>query len=313
MKLTKKDINQVAKEYGLGSIRSVKFLEQGWVNHNYDIKTMNGRYVVQSMTDKMNAWKRDKMQLQFDVIKYLRKKQFPYQLPIPILSSSGKEISRINRRPLWVYPRIEGEVPKKATIGQFRELAKALAIFHQYTKDFKGPIKDEKEDYTWLMNQFEKMSRIRPKDKTDKLMLDNLPWFIETLKTTKDVYSGKQTLLHGDLSQDNAIFEGDKLIGIIDLDDIEMRPKVVDLALAIKRTDMAVKIPFKKKIQTYVSTYRKYGSFPKSEEKRIIPIIMRDNCGVFWWLYTEMSKKPKERYGALKYVVDDNKMLENLR
>ena len=46
MKLIKSEISKVAKEYDLGEVLSIKLIQEGWVNHSFDLKTTKGRYIL---------------------------------------------------------------------------------------------------------------------------------------------------------------------------------------------------------------------------------------------------------------------------
>ena len=71
-------------------------------------------------------------------IKYLKKKNFPYKTPEPILNSKGQELFHINGKNLWVYKKINGEILENGcSLNQYRQIAKALALFHKYTEKFQ--------------------------------------------------------------------------------------------------------------------------------------------------------------------------------
>lgn len=86
------------------------------------------------------------------------KKNNPFQkITKPIKNQQGKEISIINKKHHWVYEFIEGESShnlRKITNNDLKEIAKALAIYHKYIKNFK--VKKQKEDNfkCWIDRKF---------------------------------------------------------------------------------------------------------------------------------------------------------------
>ncbi len=43
MKLTKKQIEKISNSYGLGKVKSAKYIPSGWVNYSFDLKTDKGK------------------------------------------------------------------------------------------------------------------------------------------------------------------------------------------------------------------------------------------------------------------------------
>ncbi len=309
MKLTKQDINQVAKEYNLGKVKSVKPILHGWVNFSFDLRTSNGRFVLQVLTSKMNSWKRDKLELELALLEYLNRVDFPYLIPAPMKSSKGKYMGKIKAKPFRIYARVGGDTPKTLNKKQFKECAKALAIYHKYVKKFK--FKTKREDFNnfdWIQKMYAEMRKVRPKNKTDLLMLRNLAFFEKAVDKLKKIDYGKErTFCHCDWHNDNLLFKRDRLIGIIDFDDITVSPKAEDVANAMVKCRYQCRGYNKEKRKIFLEEYRKIMPFSKKEEKLIISLLLKNACVVFWWFYKGMKKNQDKRHYALQEKIIEAK------
>src|SRR3989338_10310140 len=113
-KLTRSEIEQIAKNYSLGSVRKATPMNKGWVNYSYDVSTDTGNYIVQIIGDPYQKWKQKRMRMQFALLNHLKRKEFPYEIPAPIINSNQQYISHLNKdRHLWVYKKIDGETVNK--------------------------------------------------------------------------------------------------------------------------------------------------------------------------------------------------------
>lgn len=84
MKLNQKEIKKIVGIYDIGSLKSYKVIKSGWINFNYDLITNKGEYILRIIGDDLDKKKNDNLKLQFDIMNYLKKKKFPYKIPLPI-------------------------------------------------------------------------------------------------------------------------------------------------------------------------------------------------------------------------------------
>jgi len=140
-------------------------------------------------------------------------------------------------------------------------------------------------------------------------MLDNLDFFVNALESVKDAHERGSRVLHGDLGQGNVLFDGDKVTGIIDFDNVNMRPIGRDIILSIERCDYKRRGVYDDKIQIFLREYRKYNRFPKNKERNLIIMKLRNNCSVFWWFYEGMKKNHDKRYQSLYWLTEESKVL----
>ena len=293
MKLLKKEIKYVLNEFDLGNFKSVKALSGGMVNYNFIVKTDCGKFIVKILGYKLNTWWRYKKKLEYDVLEFLRKNNYPYSIPRYKLDKNGKYILRYNGKYFQAYTMIEGKNVSNMTDSRVREVARAVAKYHKIVEDF--PIEKSNywtEKWEWMIKKYDLMKKVRPKNKLDRLMKDNLEFFDNLLKKLLKIKINKNILLnHADFNKTNLLWEGNKLVGIIDFENISFRPRAFDVSY-IRGNDSQDKI--------MLEEYRKYNSFSKSEEKNLIVFRLLETCNLFWWNYLGMDKRPDLKYIAMK-------------
>jgi len=313
--LTKQEIMRIAQDYGLGKVKKSSEMNKGWVNFSYDVSADSGNYIIQILGDPYNAWKRAQMKLQFALLNHLQRKGFPYGIPVPIAPANpGKEfITNFSRgRHLWVYRKIEGNTPEKVSDRMFGEIVKGMATFHEYSRDFRWPTRPEWFYYEPTMKAYKKMARVKPTNKLNRLILEQLPFLEESIERLRRMRFGARRIIHADLNDDNVLFQGDRLVGIIDFDALQFAPLERDVAMMLKRVHYPYWNADARKIKLYAQEYRKHAKFSEYQEEQIPAHIMIENCTVFAWLYSGMKKHLDQRYETMKKEAEEARRMARL-
>ncbi|MAG76040.1 MAG: hypothetical protein CL811_04690 [Colwelliaceae bacterium] len=289
MKLTRKEAEKIAKNYNLGKIKEIKPIERGMLNYNFTLKTNKGAFIIRILGQKYRLWLRDRRQLMHEVTEFLINEKFPYQIPNYRKNIHGNFVSRINGKHIEVYEKIPGKNRINVNRKQHNEIIKMVATYHKYVSNFKikkkfGWIDNSK----WILGRYKILRKVKPKNKTDKLMLKNLDSFENLLKKALKYDLNKSPLIaHSDFNKWNLLWKGDKLTGIIDFENLAHRPRAFDLAYIWKG---------EVKLSTLVKEYKKHNSLSKTEENNLIIFKIIQACNTFWWSYLGMKKRPEQRY-----------------
>lgn len=307
MKLSRIEIQKISNLYNLGKVVKYTLIKGGLVNHNFDLVTNKGSFIIRILGHEMTDWKKERLRIEFAVLDFLGKNSFPYEVPNPIMNRKREILTKFGKKTLWVYKKIEGE-PGERRGNYLKEAAKALSVYHKYIKKFNIKGYSQSQNDEWLFQKYREMARVRSKRGIDKLMLKNLKFFNQLLKKLNNLNFHENPIPnHRDMSRRNLLFEKNKVIGIIDFDNIEIMPKVNDVAYSIKSfCDEKDRIN-KGKMKTFLEEYEKLSALSKKEKELIIPYILRDNCIVFWWFYAEMKKKKHLKEVLLKDIITKTK------
>jgi Ser/Thr protein kinase RdoA (MazF antagonist) len=313
-KLTKKEAQQISNHYNLGKVIAIKLFGEGLVNSNYKLETDKDIYVIRFLGKNLDKWYMDSLKLERKVLFHLNKKNFPYEIPVPLQNKNKKYLSKSKGGHYWVYKMIQGESVKKLNDKQLKEVSKAVAIYYKCIKSLNVKVKREFFTMWWFLKQYKiiekKLSKIKNPNKLDKLVKDNFEFFNNLVhKLDKMDFRINMIPVHGDIHAPNILFKGDKLIGIIDFDNIKIAPRVEDVAYTLRLSAVGRKGFDKKRASIFLKEYEKLVKLTKKEKSFIIPLMIRANCIVFWWMYLEMAKGKDKKYGMMKWTVDVTKAL----
>ncbi len=315
MKLTKKEAQKICEEYQLGKIKRIESIKKGLENYNFVLTTNKGKFIVRMLGQKLNEWKKKCLNFQFNTLDFLEKNKFPYQIPKPIKNIQGEEISSITMKNFWVYEFIEGKTWSYRDKNEktLMEMAKSIALYHKTIVKLKVEFGGGEEGFRkWIYEGLEKMKNSNPKDKADKLAKENAEFF-ERIINQMSKRNFRQNLLanHRDFNGGNFLFKKGKIIAIIDFDNLEVRPRVNDIATSIEYHCFTKGKFDKKKMNLFLETYEKYNPLTK-KEKEIIPYYMlQELCAEFRWVYDGMEKEQEKRYKFMKHAL--NKIKEIIK
>lgn len=291
MKLTKNEIKQIVKDYDLGEMKSFAELKGGWVNFNHEVKTSKGNFVLRVLGKKWDAKKRERIKLEFMILEHLNKSSFPYAAPLPLKDKKDKYVQKIRNSYFWIYEKIPGKHILKLNNSRIKELAKALALYHKAVKKIKYG-KNFDVNFPRLEKSFKDIKNIKPKNKLDRFMLKNIDFFVEMLNKSKNLKFNKNILpTHSDFHRTNLLWKGEKIIGIIDFDNLAMAPRIRDIAHFTKSTLFDKKKLNKKQFELFIKEYNKIAPLTKKEKEMILPFLIKYNCHYVDLFYNLDGKK----------------------
>lgn len=140
-------------------------------------------------------------------------------LPVPCpLHLPRGTLFRLAGKPAMLVPRLPGQHPNAADIAQCRAIGAALARLHGVRIDTPTPLPDDRALMTgWLKDLPDGADRQRA-------TLQLQQW---------QALPGPRVLVHADLFRDNALFEGERLTGLLDFYHACHDHPAYDLAVAI--------------------------------------------------------------------------------
>jgi Ser/Thr protein kinase RdoA (MazF antagonist) len=214
---------------------------------------------------------------------------------------------------------LEGNYIKRLNNKNVKEIARALGHYHKFIRklDINKIIREigfktykKLSGFGWLAEKYSHIKRIKPKNKTDKLMLKNIDFFDSCLKTIMKLKLNKNIIItHSDFKGDNLLFRKNKLVTILDFGSIDINPQIKDVADAIKDCCFIEERLDKRKLNLFLKEYEKMNLLIKEEKEMLIPLIIGNNCFDFWAFYEGTKEKLNKRYFLLKRIVDTTKKL----
>lgn len=233
--MTKKDeLKRVLSFYDLGELERAYRVEQGVVNENWIVETIQGRYFLKRRHPELrNA---DLIRAQHGLIKHLRGSGFPAPDIIPtrrretllILDGEFYEIQGL----------IDGKPYQQNNAAHLIAAANALGFYHAYVQNFTSQTLC---NVARLYCPTVLTSNLLFLYEDSELCKGPCVDFVEALASHAADLSLRlssfeqlpHVVIHGDYHAGNLIFKNDCIVGLVDFDKACYQPRIVELAEAL--------------------------------------------------------------------------------
>lgn len=148
-------------------------------------------------------------------------------VPSPILNTDGSSLLQVKGKPALLMPKIAGSPPLEPTVDQCHAAGTALANLHRVTLQL-AETHESHRSLAWVERTAAAVAAHLPTEPKSLLSssIMGLNRFVSTHKSLP------QAIIHGDLFRDNTLFEGDRLVAIIDFFSAGNGYLIFDLAVA---------------------------------------------------------------------------------
>jgi homoserine kinase type II len=292
------DLNELMDEYGLGTVRNVCKAKGGQVNENWIVHTTIETVVVRGVS---REHPRSDMQFEQSFIRALGRNGFPYRLPQPLRTRTGRTLVMKNGMYVWLYVYIEGsslQLPQEEVIAQ---IAHAMATEHNVARRIslrqvkKSPI---------ALEDLELVHRLRHWQLTLADSLDERCSFfrarvqecigiLEQLRCTS-YHALPHFPIHGDMCLANVVFSGGRLTGIIDFDHCCSDTAIRDITTTLRYECADQEDCFKLDLEAarhFLRVYHKINPLSREEIDLIPAIAMAESADLFWWTIFQLAGK----------------------
>lgn len=311
MKLSKQEIKKVAEIYNLGKVKNAEIIPEGVVNYNFNLRTEKGEFIIRVLNHSRTP---EKKQAEFKVLNYLNTHKFLYRTPVPIKNIFGEYLSSINGNNAWAYKKLKGEHTDHLSPSQIIQCANALAWYHKTIKNFKikGYKPEKINELHWLLREYKKLRKIKPKNNFDRLILANIDLYEHLLqKLIKINFKENPIFAHSDFHKHNLLFHKNRLVAILDFDNLRYVPRMWDISYSLMKICHTKHDIDDKKKAIFLEEYQKINKLSAKELEMVIPIALMNNCIAFWWFYAGMQKNLSKRYPYTKWNIESTKNLLN--
>jgi homoserine kinase type II len=224
-KISKKELQEIAADYGLPRIVATREVVEGSVNTHYLVETAKGKFFVK--IDEVKSEMEVKREL--DLLLFIRKHGFP--CPVPLADRRGRHYREWDGKSLSVYRYIDGQFvdPEDLIPGQLENVGRVLGDLHLIGKAYKKGI-DNRFGFDRVAEvYFDARGRLPQYFKRITRTLD------EEVEYLNHYLEGKlpKGIIHGDLFPDNIKFKGEKVVAVLDFEAACRGKFIFDLATAV--------------------------------------------------------------------------------
>lgn len=202
--ISKAELKEFLTDYNQGELLHFEGISAGIENTNYFVDTDKGRFVLTIFEHHTI----DELGYFLNIMAFMAEHNIPTAHPKATLS--GGYLKTLKNKPAALVERLVGSGVDNPNLKQVEVMGEQLAKFHLAGKDFTEQ-RDNDRALDWMEQTFNQLK--------DKLTDDETSLIEAEIKhqLTLNWSNLPQGVIHADLFCDNALFDGDKLSGIIDL------------------------------------------------------------------------------------------------
>lgn len=259
--LNAKDIELILSNYNLELIEYHK-IKNGILNTNYFIKTDRGKFVLRVFE---GGRKFEEENLELDFLLDLNS-----VLPccLPLKTVTGENYVVCNDKMIALFHFIHGNPIKRVDEEVIKEIAKYIGMLHNYSVNKKLNRKS-RIDMDFYYNNIDFENNNIPEDDKKKILSA-----YEKVKHI-DFSELPSGIIHNDIFPDNVFIDNNKIVGILDFNESQTGPFIMDLAIII-------------------NYWIRINRFPKEKEDRFIKLLLDE--------YQKERPLTKEEMELLKYA-----------
>jgi homoserine kinase type II len=229
------ELEHVLQCYSLGQLSDACRVKQGFINENWLVVTTRGRFFVKRRHPSYRH--SGLIRAQHELIEHLRRHGFP----APRLIKTLKDDSILGLDGRWyeIQEFIDGIPYDPNRPAHLEQAALTLGLYHRCVEGFDRPVFRSLGDLyspATAKQALARLVRTWSLDTTPLLsdLVRRLGAEVRNLAARFAHYGALPRLvIHGDYYADNLIFEGDRIVGVVDYDRARWEARVAELSEAL--------------------------------------------------------------------------------
>ena len=205
--VTRADLNNFLAHYDVGTLENFHGISEGIENTNYFVDTRREGRLQQYVLTLFERLDYDDLPYFLGLMAHLNTAGVP--TAAPVADNVGELLRPLCGKPAALVQRIDGLGVGEASVAQCRAIGGALAALHRAGQSF-GASRAPDRGLAWCQST---ANDVLPKlsDEDATLLCDELAW-----QNAVDRSTLPTGVIHADLFRDNALFVGERLVGLID-------------------------------------------------------------------------------------------------
>jgi homoserine kinase type II len=221
--MKEENIKEILSNYNLGRLIKFKPYKRGNVQLNLFIQTTRGKYTLRYYKSRSLTYVKSEIKL----LEKLKKYKLPVQSPVK--NKKNKVINTYNKKPYVLFHYIEGKHVNSKSINktQIINMTQMLARHHEVIRGYKTPNYKSREIHhkRYILSQVRIASK--RKDIQIKKSVDLVRKELKNIQLPSNLPKGT---IHGDYNLGNILFQGNKIVAILDFDDSSYEHLLLDLS-----------------------------------------------------------------------------------
>jgi homoserine kinase type II len=218
--VTSSDLDAWLARYPVGELDALEPIAAGIENTNYFVTTSRGRYVL-TLYERLPA---EDLPFYLNFMAHLARAGV--EVPAPQPDRTGALFSILNGKPAGLVARIDGAPAEPPTLAQCAATGAALGRLHLASQSYRARLANKRGPAWW--RQAARAVRPYLSPAQDALLQQELACQAGFAKLKLP-----RAAIHADLFRDNALFDGERIVGIIDFGFAATDFLAYDVAIAV--------------------------------------------------------------------------------
>ena len=228
-------LQRALDSYRLGNLKAARRPAHGFVNDNWIVETPQGRFFLKHRHPSLSRPAVVRAQHALKI--WLRRRGFP--APALLRTAQGQTLLILEGECYEIQQYIDGTTYERGRDAHFVEAAGTLGRYHALVKGFRPPAMSRRGALYCPMILAANLARL---SESWHLREDAE---LAAIGSELEQQAGRlaarfaererlpAVVIHGDYYGDNLLFEGDRIVGVVDYDKACWQPRVVELAEAL--------------------------------------------------------------------------------
>jgi len=248
------------------------------------------------------------LKFELTYLDYLKHTGFPYDIPSPVPTTNGGLFVTVQGHYYWLYGFLEGTVAPRLNGSRLAQLARMMATYHlliERSNLNNGKLVSDLYNRTIVLKEIEdfrkEILRGKRTSRYEVTFLDESARLNPVLRGLDESRYSKvgRYPIHRDLIPENLVWMRDKLVGLIDFENVSGSndPLVKDIAVTTQYCCKDEKVRYQLDIDLakgFLRSYKKHRSL-SDEEVRMIPDLItagfvEDFAYAFWMLRNDPKR-----------------------
>jgi Ser/Thr protein kinase RdoA (MazF antagonist) len=291
-------LHELMDEFDLGAVRDVRTAKGGAVNENWIVRTVSETVVVRGVEKNLSL---SDIRFEQALIQALGRHGFPFQLPQPLRTKTGRTVVEKDGKFYWLYRYIWGSGSPPSKKELVTEIAHGMAVMHKVAQSISLPRPRRTpialEDI-WLLRtlrqwQLKLLGSADARCRFFQTRVQEAICLLEQIRCT-DYHALPRFPVHGDICAANLVFSHGLLSGIIDFGHCCLDTAIRDITIALRNECVdrhdRYKLDFDA-ARRFLKAYAKVNPLSRQETDLIPAIAMADSADLFWWRIFEIVNK----------------------
>ena len=287
--LSSTELARIVAQYPIGTSLKFEELPGGFGNSNFKLTTTNGEFLLKICDEK------DPAELNMQIALLAQLQQHAYPTVYPILTKAEQPLIHETLGSVMLYPFLRGTQPSPSP-EVLAQLGAALAKLHSVPPIAGLP--------RFAMG----ISQMRPFfQEVQDTQFARHP-FVESLKSELETMESQLNtplpmgLLHGDLFLDNTLFDGDKMVAILDFEEGCYDTLLLDVGMTIigccytseHRLNLEA-------VQRFLETYNAMRPMTESEWQHLDCFVHYAALSIAFWRFRQFNIRRPDAHRANTY------------